>query len=616
MSANEVLTSARFNQFVDHIEQLKDSEPTKAYQALEKHIGQLAALSIEQKLVFYKLQAELLVEQARYQQSKNIADKALKLARKLPNPSIVTSELLYARGFAFESLGDYTSARQDYLNGFEVANSLKNQKFVAIGLINLGALDYLMEQFDRALIMFNDALAIANKIQDEELLGFINGELGILYSIINQQEKSLTFYQKAKQHYLNAGKNQYAYNAMRNIAQHYSLTEQYDKAITAYQDVIAEVDKISNHELISSVYVGLAWAYAKSENKNPEASYEYMLMASKYLENAEQADIPINHALNKAYLFFELERYQEALSALNKASEYMECYKDSDKKIVVNNAKLDLLYLEGELHYQLKQFKHANETQNALIEFVSHLLEQSNVDEVEDLRMRYESQQADLEKQLLQQKESVQALMLKETQRTVESRQWFIVLFGIVALVLGWILIKIVSGQRKLLYATRTDSLTGVANRRYIIEQIDKAFYLAEQHKTPLSLFMVDIDNFKHINDQFGHKVGDQVLSKIAMMGQALMRETDTFGRYGGEEFIAVLPNVSSEQVNMVAERLRKQVAETQWPYKEPLSVTLSIGVVSYCEGNYKNSQSLLKKADQLLYKAKHQGKDKVFCDE
>ncbi|OKY26898.1 GGDEF domain-containing protein [Thalassotalea sp. PP2-459] len=614
--ASEVLNKARFDQFVAEIEQLKDNNPSKAFHELEKQIIHIHLLSIEQQLVFYKLQTELFVEQARYQQAQEIADEALKLARELSTPSIVTTELLYARGFSHESLGDYTSAREDYLNGFEIANSLKNQKFVATGLINLGALDYLMEKFDRALIMFNDALAIANKIQDSELLGFINTELGILYDYLNQKEKSLTFYQKAKQHYLDAGKNQYAYNTMRNIAQHYSSIEQYEKAIEAYKEVLADIDKISNNELIASVYVGLAWAHARKKNKNPEASYQYMRMASNYIEDAEQADIPINHALNQAYLFFELARFEDALLALDKASEYMEPYQNSNHRAVANNAKLDLLYLKGELHYQLKQYKKASDAQNALIEFVTHLLKKSNVDEVEDLRMRYESQQADIEKQLLQQKESVQALMLSETQRTVESRQWFIVFFGIVALMLGWILIKIASGQRKLLHATRTDSLTGVANRRHIIEQVEKAFLAATQQGTPLSLFMVDVDDFKKINDQCGHKVGDQVLTRIALIGQALMRETDTFGRYGGEEFIAVLPGVASTQVNTIAERLRKQVAESRWKHNSSATVTLSIGVVSLNQGNYTSSQALLKKADQLLYKAKHQGKDKVFCDE
>ncbi|WP_286234999.1 GGDEF domain-containing protein [Thalassotalea sediminis] len=613
--AQELLTSAGFDQFVTNVEALKDSNPAKAYEALSKQISQIEHLSIEQQLVFYKLQSELYVEQARYIKGKETADKALKLARNLKNPSIVTSELLYSRGFAYESLGDYENARQDYLNGFEIANSLKDQKIVAIGLINLGALDYLMEKFDRALIMFNDALAIANKIQDNELLGYINTELGVLYSLLNQLDKSLAFYLKAKQHYTEAGKEQYTYNTIRNIAMHYSYTEQYEKAISAYQEILADIDKLSNNELISSVYVGLAWAYAKKEDKNPEASYQYMQMATKYLEHAEQADIPINHALNKAYLFFELERYQEALTALNKASTYIAKYKDSDQKVVANNATLDLLYLKGELHYKLKDFKAASEAQNALIDFLFQLIEDSNVDEVEDLRMRYESQQADLDKQLLEQKKSVQELMLKETQRTVENRQWFIVLFAIVALILAWILIKIITGQRKLLLATRTDSLTGVSNRRHILAEAEKAFNLAKQHNMPLSLFMVDIDDFKRINDRLGHKSGDKVLQKIAQMGKDLMRETDTFGRFGGEEFIAVLPHVTQEQVNVIAERLRKQVAETTWDIKDLDSVTLSIGVVTYQSDNYVNNMALMKKADELLYKAKNQGKDRVFSD-
>lgn len=613
--AQEPLTSQNFDQFIKQIELKKDTDVEQAFTDLLQHEADISTIPIEKQLVFYRLKAELFVEQGRYQQGKDTATKGLALAKSLSHPSIVSSELLYTRGFAIESLGDYQAARDDYLSGLEIADSIDDKKIVAMGLVNLGALDYLIQKFDRALIMFNDALVIANKLKDDELLGFINAELGILYSLMGQDEKSLNFYSKAKDYYMAAGKIFYAFNTLRNIAANYAIKGDYEKAIELYQQVIDHKDKISNNELISYVYSGMAWAHIKKDDKNPEASYQYMVMAGKYLENSEQIDIPINHALDKGFLFFELERYDEALESIELAKRLFKPYENSEQKIVTTISRLNLLYLTGETHYKLGDFQQAYQAQDEFLKFAMSLPERNNVEEVEDIRMRYESQQADLENKLLEQEQSVQAIKLAETQRKVESRQGFIAVFAIVSLILAWLLIKTVKGQNKLLNASRTDALTGVANRRRLMEFIEHAFKLATSQHAPMSLVMIDVDNFKMINDKFGHKVGDSVLTQIAKMGQSLMRSTDVFGRFGGEEFIAVLPKTSREDAYAVAERIRTKIKEENWSLTDLDSVSLSLGVVTYENENFEDCQQLIKQADTLLYQAKSSGKDRVLSD-
>lgn len=604
-----------FNAFIKQVEKIKDSSPNQAFRVLMDKYQLAEQLPVEKRLVYYRILSEIYVEQANYQLSKTTADKALAQARTLQNPSITTSELLYARGFANESLGDYQAAREDYLNGHEIAKSLNNQKFSAMGLVNLGALDYLTEQFDRSLVMFNDALAIANDINDDELLGYINGELGILYSLIAQDEKSLAFYQKAHQYYLKAGKDYYAFNTLRNIAVNYSIEEKYEKSITLYKEIIDNKDKIANNELIAAVYSGMAWAHVRKEDKNPEAAYEYMLIASQYIEDAEQIDAPLNHALDKGYLLMELERYDEAITHLEQASEYFKRYENSEQKMMTTMSRLDILYLKAEVYFKLKNYKLAYSAQEEYLDFVLSLPAKNNVEEVEDIRMRYESEQADLEKKILKQKDAVQALQIKETQESLNQRQVFIVLFSLVALVLAWVLINIIKGQRQLLNASRTDVLTGINNRRRLMQLLEQMHSQAKAQQEPLSLVMLDIDNFKEINDSFGHQVGDEVLCKIASFGENLMRNGDEFGRFGGEEFIVILPRTNKEQAIAFAERIRTTVNGHGWHIEGLLNVSLSIGVATFLAGQELTVEALLKQTDQLLYRAKEQGKDQVCYD-
>jgi diguanylate cyclase len=614
--ALQAIKNNTFDAFIKKAESLKDTNAADAFTFLDAQRNNISSLSIENQLIFYKLLAELYVEQAQYQKSINLATDALKLARRLSSPSITASELLYARGFAVESLGDYKAAREDYLNGLEIADSLNNKKIVAIGLVNIGALNYLMEKFDRSLIMFNDALAIAQKINDDELLGFIYGEMGILYSLISQEEKSLSYHKSAYEYYLKAGKVFYALNTLRNIASSHSINERYDEAISVYKQILENIDKIANNELISSVYAGMAWAHVKKEDSDPEASYQYMLIASQYIEKAEQVDIPIAHALDKGYLFMELGRYQEALENMDIATEYLKKYDESDQKVVNTISRLNLLYLKAETYFKINDYQQAFQSQDEFLTFALTLPEKSDIDGVEDLRMRYESEQADLQTKILEQKESVQSLLLSEAKSDVKDRRVFIIIFALIALVLAWILIKIINGQKKLLVATRTDSLTNVFNRRRLMQLGNELFKQAKEETLLLSLFIVDVDSLKKVNDNYGHNIGDETLKAIANLGLKQMRDKDIFGRFSGEEFVALLPNTTNQDAKVIAERLRLSVEKHAWPPNQMQRMSVSIGVAHYNQTKHQTVEALLKDADSLMYQAKHLGKNRVCMND
>ncbi len=611
--ARQAINDSNFPRFVERVEKLQDQDLTQAFLELDAQRAQLSKLSVNHQLVYYRLLAEVYVEQAQYQKSKEIATQGITLAASLASSDIATAELFYTRGFAIESLGNYQAAREDYLSGVEIADALNDKKIVAMGLTNLGALDYLTEQFEHSLTMFNDALAIAKQLNDDELSGFVYAELGILYSFISQEEKSLAYYQKSYEHYLKAGKTFYAYNTLRNIAASHIANERYEQAIPLFKEVIEHAEQIGNDELISSVYSGMAWAQVKQKDSDPEASYQYMLLASQYAENAEQADFPIAHALDKGYLFKELGKIEEALESMLKAEQLLQQYDSNEQKVVSTISRLNVLYLKAELYHQLKKHQQAYLAQDQFLTLALALPEKSNFEEVEDLRMRYESEQADIEKKILQHQESVQALKLSEAKTDAKNRQLFSTGVAVIALVLAWLLVKTVKGQRKLLLASRTDELTGVTNRRRLVELGGRFARQAQLSKQPFSLLVLDVDNFKGINDNFGHKAGDLALQQIAKVGQQQMEKHQVFGRLGGEEFIVLLPDTTLAVATELAEKLRLAINQIDIPVD---SVSVSIGIASSISDDIQDFDQLLQRADRLMYQAKQQGKNKVCCSE
>ncbi len=161
-----------------------------------------------------------------------------------------------------------------------------------------------------------------------------------------------------------------------------------------------------------------------------------------------------------------------------------------------------------------------------------------------------------------------------------------------------------------------TDQLTGLHNRRYMARHLDTLMKNASEAK-PISFLIMDIDYFKAVNDTYGHDVGDEVLRDFASRIGANVRGIDLACRYGGEEFVVVMPDTDAGYAYTVAERLRQSIELTPFPISrapEKINVTASIGIAS-SNGNGDDSDKLLHRADQALYRAKREGRNRVIAE-
>lgn len=204
---------------------------------------------------------------------------------------------------------------------------------------------------------------------------------------------------------------------------------------------------------------------------------------------------------------------------------------------------------------------------------------------------------------------------------------WAIFLcLALAAVVLGRLMIRLQDGRRQLAATNadlveanndlallaRIDKLTGVYNRRHLEEQIDIVLHAAARDAAPLSVLMLDVDHFKAVNDIEGHEVGDRALQCMATAIRMALRPGDVFGRWGGEEFLVLLPGTAADGAQLIGERLRSQVADTLVSSDDGrrLPMTVSVGVA--VADSHDVPGTLVARADAAMYRAKSAGRNRV----
>jgi diguanylate cyclase (GGDEF)-like protein len=167
--------------------------------------------------------------------------------------------------------------------------------------------------------------------------------------------------------------------------------------------------------------------------------------------------------------------------------------------------------------------------------------------------------------------------------------------------------------QQRIYERARRDLLTGTFSRQYFEEQLYREFAYARRHARPLALILFDVDGFQRVNDSHGHLIGDLALTAIGNRVRPVLREEDLFARYGGEEFVLLCRSTDASHARFAAERLRQTVASTPFTLRDrSICLTMSAGVAMYPEAGVTTTEALIAAADQALYTAKRDGRNRV----
>ena len=199
-----------------------------------------------------------------------------------------------------------------------------------------------------------------------------------------------------------------------------------------------------------------------------------------------------------------------------------------------------------------------------------------------------------------------------QDEKVAQQYNFTLILITVIAFVL--LLFRQLRIRKKLILLTRTDALTGIANRSTLFEQGEKMVANFTEQPEELSILLLDLDHFKKINDNFGHHVGDEVLILVSDLLKETMRSRDLLSRFGGEEFVALLPFADSNKAKAIAMRINDKIA--QYDFSSLVlqtKVTFSIGVATMTD-NQMSFDDLLHNADLAMYQAKEQGRNTVVC--
>lgn len=166
--------------------------------------------------------------------------------------------------------------------------------------------------------------------------------------------------------------------------------------------------------------------------------------------------------------------------------------------------------------------------------------------------------------------------------------------------------------ERHLRKMAQLDGLTKLFNHYAIIERLEEEVNRSKRYGVNVSCFMIDVDHFKLINDKFGHQKGDQVLKRVASLIKESLRNADIVGRYGGDEFLVILPETKPKDAKLPAQRIQQTFKLKMRQYHMPIPNTLSIGISGYPAHKIQNSKDLIQRADQGMYQSKSSGGDRI----
>jgi diguanylate cyclase (GGDEF)-like protein len=272
----------------------------------------------------------------------------------------------------------------------------------------------------------------------------------------------------------------------------------------------------------------------------------------------------------------------------------------------------ELFELRSRAHAAIGNYAEAFNDQG---EYLRRVREQGTLDrirEVAQLRVQFENDQEKQKITLLEKDKKLAEEQFNSQRRTTQ----LVAIAGLTGLVtaffLGYALLSNRRHRAELIRLAERDELTGLLNRRAIVRKAVECLSRARESRGTLVIGLIDLDHFKSINDRFGHAVGDQLLQKLALAMRTTLHTREVFGRYGGEEFLVLFPDMTLEQARQASEKLRLALRDHSLRIEEQdVTVTLSLGLASFESGDVLFDQ-VARRADIALYVAKTQGRDRV----
>ncbi len=385
--------------------------------------------------------------------------------------------------------------------------------------------------------------------------------------------------------------------------------EDYYFAELHYKTASENYNEIYNLESLVRTYEALGKIYKKTGDK--EKAYAY---TQKFADTNEKLDQEINS--NKFLYSYE---FYNVIGNEDKALEYFKLYTEyqDSLKSVVNQEQVKTLISDIEIKHEIEKAK----TTEKLVKVTKKAIEKQKLIEeleIEEQITKLESKHKNRQIEKLQYERKINDLEISKQKGQRNIYIFFIVVIIFVAALLLIIAIIFMGKYRmkkkhsiEMEKIAKTDPLTQLPNRRAVLEQINYEVVRFRRSAEPFTIIISDIDDFKYINDTYGHDAGDKVLITLSNLIKDTIRKQDICARWGGEEFLFLLPETDNKGSKIISEKIRKRIEKEKIDYKDStLSITMTFGICTFSEEL--TADECITQADKALYEGKKSGKNRI----
>jgi len=477
--------------------------------------------------------------------------------------------------------GDFQLALSQSLEALSIYTDLKDSVRQTKALCNLGAIYLSLNEYNKSMSTLLKALEIARHLDDGIPLGEILMTMGMVYLFTGDSSQAILEFKRSLQIFSTGNQSKLLAYVYCNMAAAYKSEGEFD-IFKQYLDRCEKLASQLGSDLLTIDILRQKGQY-ELQMGDLDKAHEYFQSSLELAElHGYQAD-EVASSLWMSDVYFQWGKLDESSALLETA---------------LNKSKKNR-FIQGSLHAhqklaqifeQLKDYQQAYDHLKAYLDLEQKLNAEKNELKYKSLETVYRTQSLQTEARIIQNKND-------QLEKEITERRWAEEALR--------------QSEEKYRRLANLDPLTGLNNRRYFYTLALNEFKRIKRYFHPLTVMMVDIDHFKKINDQLGHLAGDQILKMVARQLETFLREVDILGRFGGEEFVVLMPETTMEQSISVANRLLRLFTDARFEVHEKIvQVTVSIGIAPYEEGV--PIDRLVDRADKAMHLAKKGGRNRI----
>ena len=575
------------------------------------------------------------------------SQRALDAASALKEP-LGQARALLSRATGYFQLGDLDRALGSYQAGLEAAQGLGDDVVLGGCLNGIAAVNMKRGQLDSALASFSAAITHLERANNRERLAGVYNNVSLIYYTKGEYNRALDYMFKALRLYEGLGDDNGQGVVLNAIGNVHSRLGNPDEARAHFERALALAEKTGHKQLMVGCLVNIGEIHGKRQEWD---------QALAYLDRA----LPIARALgSRDYIYVCLNNIGDVLREKGETKRALDYYLESLQLSEAMNAKprLAVSYINiGRLYFKTGQvaaaesfllkafdlareaeerglqkdaaevltaiyeakgdFRRALEFQRANTSLKEQIFSKENYEKITTLQASYEADKRQREIQLLRKEGKIKELEVKRQKLWLAVVATGLILVAVVAAVLlrRYRLKVRTSAELTAAYArmeelAKLDELTALYNRRSATERIEIEMARTGRTSRPFAIVMVDVDDFKAINDERGHESGDEVLRRLAELLRRHVRSQDVVARWGGDEFLLILPETSREGAMVLAEKLRRSVAAEAEGGGCDVRFTVTLGISVY--DKLGAASESIRGADEALLEGKRAGKNRA----